>query len=222
MTERDQPRILHDYWRSSASYRVRLALAWKGLDYGRLPVDLRHNEQGDPAFRALNPQGLVPFFAEGEARLSQSLAIIEYLDELHPQPPLLPADPLGRALVRSAAQIIACDIHPINNLRVLRYLKSPLGHSQPEIDSWARHWIEAGLAALEVFAEAHSGHYVYNDTLTIADLCLLPQLYNARRLELAVSAFPRLLFAEKTVLTQRILASAHPVDDTIVITGRAS
>ena len=174
---------LYGYWRSSAAYRVRLALAWKGLAYDQVPIDLRAGVQAAADYRARNPQGLVPMLEVGGAQLTQSLAIIEYLDEVCPAPPLLPGDALGRARVRAAAQMVAADIHPVNNLRILKYLKSPLGHDQGAIDEWARHWITAGLGALEAFAERHGGRFLYGERVTLADLCLVPQLYNARRVE---------------------------------------
>ncbi len=211
-------RTLYSYWRSSASYRVRLALAWKRLDYLVVPIDLRLDEQSSADFRAHNPQGLVPFYTEDDASgppagrvgLGQSLAIIEYLDEQHPYPPLLPPDAAGRAAVRAAAQVVACDTHPLNNLRILRYLKAPLGHSQPEIDAWARHWIKLGFATLELFTQRYRGRFLYGDTLTMADLCLLPQLYNARRVGSDLSVFPNLLAIEATLLELPVLAPAHP------------
>jgi maleylacetoacetate isomerase/maleylpyruvate isomerase len=201
---------LYGYWRSSAAYRVRLALAWKRLDYTSIPIDLRHGVQVGADYLARNPQGLVPLLTDGGAALTQSLAIIEYLDETRPDPPLLPPDPLDRAQVRAAAQLIACDIHPINNLRVLRYLKDPLGHDQAEIDAWARHWIAAGLAALEQFSVRFGGRFVFGDTLSLADLCLVPQLYNARRVDLDLGAFGRLCAIESMVMGTGIFAAAHP------------
>jgi maleylacetoacetate isomerase len=189
---------------------VRLALAWKGLAAEIVPVDLRQGLQSESSYKTLNPQGLVPLLVTGEHALMQSLAIIEYLDETHPSPPLLPADSLGRAHVRAAAQIIASDIHPINNLRVLRYLKDPLGHDQGTIDIWARHWITAGLTALEAFAARFGGRFLYADTLTLADLCLVPQLYNARRVATDLACFPRILAAEAAILGENRLAPAHP------------
>jgi maleylacetoacetate isomerase len=201
---------LYGYWRSSAAYRVRLALAWKGLDYASIPIDLRHGDQSAPDYLARAPQGLVPLLLDGAAALTQSLAIIEYLDETRPDPPLLPRDPVGRALVRGAAQTIACDIHPINNLRVLRYLKHPLGHNQSEIDVWARHWIAEGLTALEQFAARFGGQFVYGDSLSMADLCLVPQLYNARRVELDLAGYARLCAVEAAVLAKDFLAAAGP------------
>ena len=201
---------LYGYWRSSAAYRVRLALAWKRLDYLSIPIDLRHGVQSGPDYLARNPQGLVPLLLDGAAALTQSLAIIEYLDETRPEPPLLPPDPLGRAHVRAAAQLIACDIHPINNLRVLRYLKDPMGHDQAEIDAWARHWIAEGLTALEEFSARFGGRFVFGDELTLADLCLLPQLYNARRVSLDLASFSRICAIEEEILGTEFLALAHP------------
>ncbi len=185
-------RTLYSYWRSSAAYRVRLALACKGLDFDTKAIDLRHGGQTSIGYKVLNPQGLVPFLIDGDAGMNQSLAILEYLDEVYPEPPLLPADPVARAHARAAAQIVACDIHPINNLRVLRYLKEPLGHDQAEIDSWARHWIETGLETLEEIAEAGGHDFLCGPAVTMADLCLVPQLYNARRVQADIARFPRL------------------------------
>ena len=202
--------ILYGYWRSSAAYRVRLALAYKGVSYQSIPIDLRHNEQSDPAYRARNPQGLVPTLLCDGAALVQSLAIIEYLEETRPDPPLLPADAIGRARVRAAAQIVAGDIHPINNLRVLRYLKAPLGHEQEQIDIWARHWISSGLTALECFARDFGGAYLYGDAVSLADFCLVPQLYNARRVATDLTDFPRLLAIDARLSESRFVRVSHP------------
>lgn len=201
---------LYGYWRSSAAYRVRLALAWKGLAATAVPIDLRSGEQAGVAYRAHNPQGLVPLLVDDGLVLSQSLAIIEYLDETYPQPPLLPADALGRARVRSAALIVVADIHPINNPRVANRLRSDFGADQPAIDSWSRHWMTMGFVGLEAFATAHGGRFVHGDALSIADLCLVPQLYNARRVGTALAAFPRLLAAEAQLLAMPFAAAAHP------------
>lgn len=201
---------LYNYWRSSAAYRVRLALAWKGLSATAIPIDIRAGVQSSPDYHALNPQELVPVLVDDDAALSQSLAIMEYLDEVHPQPPLLPADAIGRARVRAAALMIAADIHPINNLRVGNYLKAQLGHDQATVDAWSRHWIGAGFAALEGFATAHGGRFLHGDALSIADLCLIPQLYNARRVETNLLPYPRLLAVEMAVLAQDFAAEAHP------------
>ena len=201
---------LYGYWRSSAAYRVRLALAWKRLEYRSIPIDLRLGRQSDDGYRALNPQGLVPLLMAGGTPIMQSLAIIEYLDEVHPTPALLPADALGRARVRAAAQMVACDVHPLNNLRVLRYLKDPMGQEQAAIDEWARHWMGAGLTALEAFAAAHGGQFLHGDALTLADLCLVPQIYNARRVEMNLHDFPRLCAIDAAVAGAAFAGAAHP------------
>lgn len=185
-------RALYGYWRSSAAYRVRIALALKGLDYTTRVIDLRTDAQAGVGFRLLNPQGLVPLLIDGDVALNQSLAIVEWLDETYPSPPLLPGDARQRARIRAAAQIVACDIHPLGNLRVLRYLKNPLGHDQAVIDDWARHWIELGLASLEELAEGHDDPCLFGAAPTLADICLVPQLYNARRVQADVARFPRL------------------------------
>ena len=203
---------LYGYWRSSAAYRVRLALAWKGLSATAVPVDIRTGIQSGPDYLALNPQALVPVLVDGDAVLSQSLAIIEYLEDAYPQPPLLPADPIGRARVRAAALMITADIHPLNNLRVGNYLKSVLGHDQTTVDVWSRHWISAGLEALESFASVHGGRFLHGDSLSMADICLIPQLYNARRVSTDILAYPRLLAVEMAVLAQDFAAVAYPDD----------
>ena len=201
---------LFGYWRSSAAYRVRLALAWKGLDAAAVPIDLRLGQQAEPDYVARNPQALVPLLIDGDSAISQSLAIIEYLEEVHPAPPLLPVTSLARARVRAAALMVAADIHPINNLRVLKYLKSPLGQDQASIDAWARHWITAGFTGLEAFAAEHGGRFLHGDALSIADLCLVPQLYNARRIATDLAAFPRLLAVEAAIVGQDFAQAAHP------------
>lgn len=205
---------LYSYWRSSAAYRVRLALAWKGLDATAIPIDIRTGIQSGPDYRVLNPQGLVPVLVDGDAALAQSLAIIEYLEESHPLPPLLPADAIGRARVRAAALVIAADTHPLNNLRVGTYLKAELGHDQHAVEAWSRHWIAAGFAALEGFATAHGGRFLYADAVSMADLCLIPQLYNARRVGADLAAYPRLLAVELAVLAQDFAVAAHPNNQT--------
>ena len=201
---------LYGYWRSSAAYRVRIALALKGLAYETKAVDLRSGAQSGVGFTMLNPQGLVPYLIDGAVGLNQSLAIIEYLDEVYPATPLLPADPVGRARVRGAALQIACDIHPLNNLRVLKYLKEPLGHDQDAIDTWYRHWVETGLAALEEIAEAATGPYVFGDTPTLADVCLAPQMWNARRLQADVARFPKLSAIDVRLNALPAVAAARP------------
>jgi len=206
----EMSRTLFGYWRSSASYRVRIALAWKGLDYTDEAINLRLGQQGDAAFLGLNPQGLVPIFTDGDMALSQSLAIIEYLEEQWPEPPLLPGDAPRRAQVRAVAQLIACDIHPLNNLRVLNYLREPLGQSEEAVRQWSCHWIEDGLRALERMAGPTSGRFLFGDDVTLADICLVPQLYNARRVDADLSAFPRLLAVEATLADLPAFRCARP------------
>jgi maleylacetoacetate isomerase len=185
---------LYTFWRSSAAYRVRIALNLKQLRTEHIPVSLPANAQRSADYLARNPSGLVPALDIGPAVLSQSLAIIEYLDETHPQPPLLPRDPIARAQVRAMAQIVACDIHPLNNLRVLKYLKTPLGQGQDAIDEWVRHWIGLGFAALEAQATRYTadGRCLFGDAITLADICLVPQAYNARRFNCELAPYPTL------------------------------
>lgn len=204
--------LLHDYWRSTASWRVRLALAAKGLPATRLPVSLLAGEQRSADHLARNPQGLVPVLIDGDLVLSQSLAIIEYLDDRHPDPPLLPADAAGRALVRSAALVIAADVHPLGNLRVQRWLKAEMGQDEAAVQRWLHQWMGDGLAALEAFATSHGGQFLFGDRVTLADLCLVPQLYNARRFGLPLAPWPRLLVAEQAVMAQPWFAGTEPVE----------
>lgn len=184
---------LYTYFRSSASFRVRMALNIKGIAYEPHIVWLPEGQQKSDAYRQINPQNLVPTLIDDGEQLNQSMAIIEYLDETHPEPPLMPKDPLARAHVRSLAQLIACDIHPINNLRILKYLKSELKQEQSAIDDWYRHWCNEGLAAYErQLAESNTrGRYSYGDSVTMADLCLVPQIFNAKRFEVDLSKFPQ-------------------------------
>lgn len=186
---------LYSYWRSSAAYRVRIALNLKDLSYELLPVHLVRDggEQRRPGYLALNPQGLVPVLEHDGVVLSQSLAIIEYLEEVFPDVPLLPADTLGRARVRSLAQVVACEIHPLNNLRVMNYLKGPLGLSAEAASDWYRHWLLEGFEALErrLAAEPETGRYCHGDRPGLADAFLVPQVYNARRFEISLSRYPR-------------------------------
>jgi maleylacetoacetate isomerase/maleylpyruvate isomerase len=184
---------LYTYFRSTAAYRVRIALNLKGLPYEAAPVHLLRSEENDPAYRALSPLGTVPALLtdEGDA-LTQSLAIIEYLEETHPQPPLLPADALGRARVRALALTIACDIHPLNNLRVLKYLTGTLGASEEEKMTWYRHWLADGMMAVERLLAGHpaTGDFCHGDAPTLADCCLVPQVFNARRFDCPLDAMP--------------------------------
>jgi maleylacetoacetate isomerase len=202
--------ILYDYWRSSASYRVRIALNIKGIEYDRRPVDLLTSEQKSPGYRSLNPEGLVPMLEIEGQRLTQSMAIITYLDTRFPNPPLIPAMAPERAHVGAMSMIVACDIHPLNNLRVLKYLKNVLNHSQDEIDAWYAHWIEEGLPALEAMAAPKAGKFLWGDAPTAADVCLIPQLYNARRYNVPLEAYPTLLRAEENANRLEAFAAAHP------------
>jgi len=184
---------LYNYFRSSASYRVRIALALKGLSYDYLSVHLAKNEQFSPAYQELSAARLVPLLCDGDAQLSQSLAIIEYLDETHPQPPLLPADALGRARVRALALDIACEIHPLNNLRVLRYLVDDLKLGEDDKNRWYRHWVETGLQAVERQLAAQPGRYCHGEAPTLADCTLVPQIFNAQRFDCRLDHVPNVM-----------------------------
>lgn len=184
---------LYNYFRSSASYRVRIALALKGLDYDYKPVHLAKNEQMGESFGAVTAARLVPLLHDGEHTLTQSLAIIEYLDETHPQPPLLPATPAARARVRALALDIACEIHPLNNLRVLRYLKRDMKVADDDRDRWYRHWVETGLEVVERQLGAAPASYCHGETPTLADCVLVPQIFNARRFECRVDQLPNVM-----------------------------
>jgi maleylacetoacetate isomerase len=174
---------LYGYFRSSAAFRVRIALNLKGLAYEQASIHLRRNDQRAPDYLKLNPQGLVPALIDDGLVLSQSLAIVEYLEETHPEPPLLPRDPAGRARVRALAQAIACDIHPIDNLRVLRFLAKPMGHDEKQIETWFNHWIKEGFEGIEpiLAADGKAGTFCHGDRPGLADLCLVPQVFNAKR-----------------------------------------
>lgn len=198
---------LHDYWRSSASYRVRIALAMKQVDYERHDVNLLKREQVAPENLAVNPQGLVPTLEIDGHVLVQSLAIIDYLDARFPDPRLIPADAFARAMTLQRALVIAADIHPIDNLRVLRRL-SEMGVDQAARDDWYRHWIVEGFAALE--AMAGSGAFLGGATPDVSDVCLVPQMYNARRLQTPLEAFPRLVDIDARLTAIDAIAAAHP------------
>jgi maleylacetoacetate isomerase len=202
--------IFYDYWRSSAAYRVRIALKLKGVDYETRQIDLREDQHRSSEYRALNPQGLVPMLEIDGHRLTQSLAIINYLDLRYPNVPLIPAAAAERAHVVAMAMTIACDIHPLNNLRVLKYLKNELGHSQDEIDAWYKHWVREGLSALEAMAAPKAGSFLCGDAPTGADVCLVPQLYNARRFNVPISDYPTLLRADENANKLEGFAAAHP------------
>jgi maleylacetoacetate isomerase/maleylpyruvate isomerase len=196
---------LYTYFRSSASFRVRIALNLKGLAYDAAFVHLPRGEHRAPAYGALNPQALVPTLEDAGQRLTQSLAILEYLEETRPQPALLPKDPAGRARVRSLALLIACEIHPLNNLRVLQHLKRALGQSEDQVNAWYRHWVADGLAKLEaqLAGTAGTGRYCHGDAPTLADCCLVPQVFNAQRYKCDTTAYP---------VTMRVFADCMQLD----------
>ena len=202
---------LYSYFRSSAAYRVRIALNLKGLPFEMVPIHLNKDggQQCKPEFVAINPQMRVPALAldSGDV-LTQSLAIIEYLDETHPKPPLLPPDALQRAKVRTIAQIVACDIHPLNNLIALQYLKNTLKHVQPEIDAWYHHWVIEGFKAIE--AMISPAPYACGAHVTLADLCLVPQVFNARRLKVPLDRFPKIAAADAACLKLAAFDKARP------------
>jgi maleylacetoacetate isomerase len=202
--------ILYDYWRSSAAYRVRIGLNLKGIDYESRPIDLRADVQGSAQYRELNPQGLVPMLEIDGHRLTQSLAILGYLDQRYPNQPLLPASAEARSHVLALALTVACDIHPLDNLRVLKYLKGQFDRSQEEIDRWYAHWISEGLPALEALALGRAGDFLFGDQPTMADVCLVPQLYNARRYNVPLDNYPTLLRAEENANKLEAFAAAAP------------
>lgn len=195
---------LHGFFRSSATYRVKIALGLKGLSFDYFSYNLRDQDHLAPAFLALNPQGLVPALEIAGAILTQSLAICEYLDETHPTPALLPTDPLDRAKVRAAAYVIACDIHPVQNLKILNRLRS-LNLGEGDIENWARTTIEEGLAAFEALLPAHDGSYSFGETPSLADICLVPQLANARRFGVELNS-KRILDIEAACLATKPFA----------------
>jgi maleylacetoacetate isomerase len=190
---------LYSYWRSSAAYRVRIALALKGIPYDIVPVSLAPGaaEHRQDEYRELNPQMLVPYLEDGEVGVAQSLAILEYLEETYTDKPLLPESPADSAAVRSFCSAICCDIHPLNNLRVLQYLQQELGVSHEQRDAWYAHWILEGLPSAELVAADSTGPFVFGEQPTLADACLIPQLYNARRFKVPLDDFPNLVAVEK-------------------------
>ena len=203
---------LYTYFLSSASYRVRIALNLKGLDYEPRTLHLRRKDHRTADYLALNPQGLLPALDHDGQVIPQSLAIIEYLEEIHPEPALLPAAPPQRALVRSMAQAIACDIHPLCNLRVLLYLRGELGQDDEGVGRWYRHWIEAGFAALEQMVSTHSvdGLHCFGDAISLADVCLVPQMYNARRFGCDLGPYPTLAAISSHLEQDTAFAQARP------------
>ena len=207
-------RKLYGYFRSSAAFRARIALNLKGLEYEQAIIHLVKNggEQFAPEYRALNPQALVPVLQDGDLTLTQSLAIIEYLDEVYPEPALLPATAAQRARVRSIALMIACEIHPLNNLRVLRYLVKDLKVTEARKDEWYRHWVVSGLEPLEIRLanDPATGLFCHGDVPGLADICLVPQLANARRFNIALDAFPTLLRIEQNCMALKPFQDAAP------------
>lgn len=187
---------LYAYFRSSAAYRTRIAVNLKGIECETVNVDLRQtaNDQHKPEYLAINPHGLVPALFVDGTTIAQSLAIIEYLDETHPEPPLLPRSPVDRARVRAMALAVACDMHPLNNLRVLNYLRSPLEHDEETVNAWYRHWIAVGFSGLEQEARRATGNgrHMFGSAVTIADVCIVPQMYNARRFKCDIEPYPTL------------------------------
>jgi maleylpyruvate isomerase len=202
--------ILHGYWRSGAAYRVRIALNLKGLTYDQQGHDLRTGAQKDAAYVALNPQGMVPALQVDGAVLTQSPAILEWLEEAHPEPPLLPFSSVDRAHVRAMAALIACDIHPLNNLRVGKALRETFGADQAAVDDWASRWIVPGFTALETLVAQHGAGWSFGDAPTLADCCLIPQIYSARRFNVSLDAFPGLLAIDERAAAHAAFAAAHP------------
>ena len=205
---------LYTYFRSSAAYRVRIALNLKGFGYEAVPVHLLRDggQQLTDAYRDINPSALVPALVTDGATITQSLAIIEYLDEVHPMVPLLPRDALGRARVRALAQMVACDTHPISNLRVLKYLKHTLHVAEEDKNEWYRHWVRVGLGAIEAHLarDADTGRFCHGDTPTMADCCLVPQVYNAQRFDVDFAPYPTIARINAACTELPAFAAAHP------------
>ena len=211
--------VLYDYFRSSAAYRVRIALNLKGIDYESVPVNLAEGAQKEAGYRARNPQGFVPMLEMEGQRLTQSLAIIDWLDATVPEPRLVPADPAARAQALALALAIACDSHPLNNLRVLKYLGGPLGQDEETRNAWYAHWIAEGFAALETLAAPRAGPFLFGDAPGIADVCLVPQMFNARRFAVPLDDFPTLVRADAEACQLDAFAAAHP--DKVASAGAA-
>ncbi len=202
---------LYNYHRSSASFRVRIALELKGLPYDYMPVHLLRGEHRQPEYSQRAPEQLVPHLEVDGRQLAQSMAIIEYLDETHPEPPLLPPDPLGRAQVRALAQSIACEIHPLNNLRVLKYLVKTLGLDEAAKNSWYRHWVRSGLEAFELqLACGPAARFCWGDTPTLADCCLVPQIFNGQRFDVDFAGLPRTMATFEACMAEPAFQRAQP------------
>ena len=202
--------ILHGYWRSGAAYRTRIALALKGQSYEQNNVDLRTGAQKSDAYLALNPQGMVPALEVGGLVLTQSPAILEWLEEAHPGPALLPQDADGRARVRAMSALIGCDIHPLNNLRVGKALRETFGADQAAVDAWAARWIVPGFEALEAAVAHHGAGWCFGDAPSLADCYLIPQIYSARRFNVPLETFPRLVAIDATAASHPAFIAAHP------------
>jgi len=202
--------VLHDYFRSSASYRVRIGLNLKGIEYRSQLVNIVKGEQNDAAYQELNPQGFVPLLEIDGHRLNQSLAILDYLDATHKEPPFVAHDPAERSHILAMALVVACDIHPLNNLRVMKYLDTQLGQPQQVRDDWYRHWVAEGLAALEAMAAPSAGQWLNGDAVSLADICLVPQMYNARRLATPLGPYPTLVRIDEAARAHPAFAAAHP------------
>ena len=206
--------VVYGYFRSSAAFRVRIALNLKGIvpEWKFVHLLKDGGQQHAPGYRAVNPQELIPTLIHDGHTIGQSLAIIEYLDEVKPEPPVLPRDAAGRARVRQLADMVACDIHPVNNLRVLLHLRDDFGASEEKRAAWQRHWISLGFAAIETLlaGSRQTGRYCHGDTPTLADICLIPQLANARRVNLDLSPYPTILRIEQTALAHPAFAAALP------------
>jgi maleylacetoacetate isomerase len=201
---------LFDYFRSSASYRVRIGLNLKRVEYERIDIPLLEGTQREADNLARNPQGFVPTLEIDGHQLTQSLAILDYLDARFPEPPFVSADPARRAKTLAQALLIACDIHPLNNLRVLKYLAGPLGQPEDARNGWYAHWVSEGLAALEAMAKDKAGRFLFGDSPTLADICLVPQMFNARRFKLDLGAFPTLVRTDSALQDLEPFAAAHP------------
>lgn len=203
---------LYTYFRSSAAYRVRIALNYKGLEYEPVSVHLRRGEHRSDAYRKLNPQGLVPALEDGATLIPQSLAIMEYLEETHPEPALLPQSAADRAIVRSMAQLVASEMHPLCNLRTLIYLKERLGQEEAAVNDWYHHWMAQGFGALESMAARYSrdGKHCFGDDVTLADVCLVPQMLNARRFDCDLDPYPTLVAIDGGLQSLPSFAAAHP------------
>lgn len=201
---------LYGYWRSSAAYRVRIALHWKGVEFEHGATDLRRGEHRTLTYLARNPQGLVPVLEDGEDRLTQSLAIIEALEETHPEPPLLPKGTPERAAVRATALYIACEIHPLNNLRVLQYIRRAYGLDEGGVNLWYRHWIGQGFARLEADLGRTAGRFCHGDEVSMADVCLVPQVANAKRYNCDLEAYPTIRRIDRACLELPAFDRARP------------